>query len=500
MPSTALLKTLPLKIFSSAVPAALVLHASGVWAVGILSEELVLNLPWVEYQERTYAARLDADDTSSLEFLLGPVAERSTPAPSGGLALADDDLNVDLPLVSFAGELYTARVLSTDSGRFRASDIAPFASPAGRGAIDTTELLAVKSPDQIAAEFGVAAFFGVELRYSVALLRLGFQTLDAFGNLSPASGLVAVPLEVPNGAPILSVQHGTIVARDDAPTADPAATGSDLAAYLMASSGYVVTVPDYPGFGDSSGLHPFVHAKTLAWSVIDLIRAARSLALANEFPLNGQLFLAGYSEGGYATMAAQREIETYHAAELPITASAPMAGPYDLSETMLQTALATDPLPNPSYFPYVLLAYNRIYGFADEDGDLFTPDFADTVPALFDGSLDTDAINASLPSIVAEIFPEELRTALESGGYHPVRAALQENDLYRWVPSSTTRLYHCEGDNVVPFANATRAYDFFSAAGAPVELVALSFGDHEACALPAIFLAKSWFDSMADLP
>ena len=122
------------------------------------------------------------------------------------------------------------------------------------------------------------------------------------------------------------------------------------------------------------------------------------------------------------------------------------------------------------------------------------------MPALYDGNLDTGAINAALPSMVTEIVSPELRTALESGAYHPVRAALRENDLYRWVPGSLTRLYHCEADDVVPFANATRAHEFFAAAGAPVELVALSFGDHETCALPAIFLAKTWFDSLADLP
>jgi hypothetical protein len=268
----------------------------------------------------------------------------------------------------------------------------------------------------------------------------------------------------------------------------------------MGSSGYLVTIPDYLGFGDAPGLHPFVHAKTLAWSVIDLIRAARSLALADGYPLNGQLFLAGYSEGGYATLAAQREIETHHRDELPITASAPMAGPYDLSGTMLQMALGDAPVPSPFHFPYTLLAYNRIYGFADRDEDLFAAQYAGLVPGLFDGTLDADAVDAALPDLPREALDPQLRSALESGAYHPVTAALRENDLYRWVPRSPTRLYHCVGDDEVPFANSALAYERFVAAGAPVELVSLPFGDHDACALPAIFVAKGWLDSLADLP
>ena len=44
--------------------------------------------------------------------------------------------------------------------------------------------------------------------------------------------------------------------------------------------------------------------------------------------LNGQLFLMGYSHGGHVTMALHRELEQYHANEITITASAPMAGAY----------------------------------------------------------------------------------------------------------------------------------------------------------------------------
>ncbi|MCK7491427.1 MAG: hypothetical protein MZW92_06745 [Comamonadaceae bacterium] len=66
-----------------------------------------------------------------------------------------------------------------------------------------------------------------------------------------------------------------------------------------------------------------------------MMRALRSWCSTHAINLDGRIFPAGYSEGGYATMAAQREIETLHAGEFAITASAPAAGPYDLSGTML---------------------------------------------------------------------------------------------------------------------------------------------------------------------
>lgn len=268
----------------------------------------------------------------------------------------------------------------------------------------------------------------------------------------------------------------------------------------MGSNGYLTLVPDYLGFGDSNGLHPFMHGKTLAWTVIDLIRATRTLATENNYPLNGQLFLVGYSEGGYATMAAQREIETHHTDEFIITASAPMAGAYDLSGTMLQLFLSGEPLSRPMYFPYILLAYNAIYGFDEAITNLLDETNTGDAIQLFDGAHDNDAIDAALPALPQELVTPEFFAALESDDDHPVRIALANNDVYRWKPTSPTRLYHCQDDDRVPFANSTVAHDYFINAGANVELETLFFGNHTDCAVPALLRGKSWFDTLAELP
>jgi hypothetical protein len=62
-----------------------------------------------------------------------------------------------------------------------------------------------------------------------------------------------------------------------------------------------------------------------------MLRAARSFCASNNIGLNGQLFLAGYSQGGHTEMALHRELERYHTNEFAVTASAAMAGPYDMS-------------------------------------------------------------------------------------------------------------------------------------------------------------------------
>jgi hypothetical protein len=231
-----------------------------------------------------------------------------------------------------------------------------------------------------------------------------------------------------------------------------------------------------------------------------MVRAVRSSCAANGIELNDQLFLAGYSEGGYATMAAHREIETMYPDEFTVTASAPAAGPYDLSGTMFHVALSDTPVPNPYYFPYLLLAYNDIYGLADSYRELLADPFTDSIPLLFDGNHGSDEINGVLPPAPREILSPALTQqsgAPESALLKLLKTALRENDLYRWTPRAPMRIYHCTGDHDVPYAASTTAYQSFVERGAAdVQLITPGSGDHASCVIPTYFLIKGWFDSL----
>lgn len=78
---------------------------------------------------------------------------------------------------------------------------------------------------------------------------------------------------------------------------------------------------------------------------------------------NNQLFLAGYSEGGYATLATQKTIEENYQNELTVTASAFGAGAYDMLGTAKELLDSNNPaaLTYPAYVAFVLKAYDTIY-------------------------------------------------------------------------------------------------------------------------------------------
>jgi pimeloyl-ACP methyl ester carboxylesterase len=266
----------------------------------------------------------------------------------------------------------------------------------------------------------------------------------------------------------------------------------------FATTGYASVLPDYLGMGDSPGLHPYHHARSQATACVDALRAARALSASNSLPLNGQIFLTGYSQGGHATMALHRELETYHTNEFTITASAPMAGAYDLSGVTTDDMLSGRPQPNPYYFAYLLAAYQEVYRLAPTFGELLQPPYDTTLPPLFDGNSSGSQINTAMPADPLDILKPELLADFRTNANHILRQALRDNDLFAWTPQRPMRLYHCAGDLDVIIANSQVAYASFQGRDATqVELLdPQPSADHGGCTTPSMLSAKAWFDSL----
>ena len=131
---------------------------------------------------------------------------------------------------------------------------------------------------------------------------------------------------------MLSFHHGTITNRDDAPSNFSSSDYNSISYAAMASVGFIGVIPDYLGFGSSSSiLHPYYVEDLTASSIVDMLKAAAEFAQQKNLQFNGKLFLAGYSEGGYATMAAHKAIESDGLDGFNLIASFPGAGAYDLT-------------------------------------------------------------------------------------------------------------------------------------------------------------------------
>ena len=368
------------------------------------------------------------------------------------------------------------------------------ASRTERGVLVSYEQIGRRSQEDIAAALAAEKIPGIP-KYGVILYRVTYQTVGHEGKQALASGAIAVPDGLPKPAPLLAFHHGTVVARQRVPSVH----GFDLVSMGLGSSGYVTVLPDYLGLGVSEGLHPYVHAKSLSTASVDMLRAARAFCNQKDIDLSDQLFLMGYSEGGYATMAVHREIEEHYHDEFTVTASAPMAGPYNLSEVMVEQILEDAPYPSPGYLPFTLLAYDMLYDVYDQLDEVIIEEYAASIEALFDGEKSIRHINRHLPEVPRELLTPTFIKAMSTDPSHPFRQALKENDVHHWKPVAPMRLYHCVEDDQVSYRNAEKALKSFRQQGAEhVELAKLSFGDHNECAPPALFLGKLWFDGFVN--
>ncbi|MFC9790531.1 lipase family protein [Rhodococcus sp. NPDC127528] len=139
--------------------------------------------------------------------------------------------------------------------------------------------------------------------------RLTYWTEGPAGAPALSTGAVYLPRGVApaGGWPVVSWAHGTTgVADDCAPSfGDVSALTRDyLDTWLGA--GFAVVATDYVGLG-TAGVHAYLHGRSEGRAVIDMVRAATSVA-----PELSRTWLAvGHSQGGHAAMFAAHEATNY---------------------------------------------------------------------------------------------------------------------------------------------------------------------------------------------
>jgi pimeloyl-ACP methyl ester carboxylesterase len=338
-------------------------------------------------------------------------------------------------------------------------------------------------------------------QYPVKWYKVVYETIDPIGGRTTASGGLFLPQQAGKNWPLFSFSHGTTTLTNG--VSSVSLSQDAYAGLVFAATGYASVLADLLGMGSSPGFHPYLHARSEATASVDMLRAARNFCTSNSIGLNGQIFLAGYSQGGHTAMALHRELETYHTNEFTITASAPMAGPYDMSGVELNDILSTRCPPNPYYAAYVLAAYQSVYSLAPGWADLVVAPYDTTIPPLFNGNTSGGTINNAMPHcngttvLVSSMLSPALLSSLTNDPGCPLFQALRDNDLYRWKPVAPMQMYHCSGDQDVLPANSQVASNSFKAQGVQVQLIDPSPGaGHGDCVIPALTYAKAWFDSL----
>jgi len=334
------------------------------------------------------------------------------------------------------------------------------------------------------------------LSYNVEFYRVTYRT-EYLNEEIIASGLVTFPLTT-DPVPILSFQNGTYTENANAPSVD---TQTSTLFSSLASAGYIFVIPDYIGFGESSGLVSPYHQKDFtASAVLDLVEATKELAEELDYNFNSELFLAGYSEGGYATMAAHQKFEEDVKDDISLIASAPASGGYDV-KAFQEYFFSLDTYSDPYFMAYVALSYQYVYPDLNLNlADLFQEPYASDIPDLFNGNLSGGAINDALSTNISELIQPDALTSFDTDQkFDAWRTAINRNNLTNWAPQNRMIMYHGDTDITVPYQNSVDTYESLLDVGAStntVSFITLEGEDHGSAIIPFLSDALRQFNSL----
>jgi pimeloyl-ACP methyl ester carboxylesterase len=319
---------------------------------------------------------------------------------------------------------------------------------------------------------------GISVGNAVDCYRMQY-TIGSGPDAVRLSGLLALPRDVVPRR-LVSFQHGTSTTRTAVPSQ---LDGTGIAAAIVfAGNGYALIAPDYPGLGDSPGRHPYYVAEAIGPAVAGMIDAVQRV----QGVPNGPVFLSGFSEGGWASLAALRVLE---GKGQPVLGSAQVAGAYDLRHVSLPAALQGGAPSHSLYLAYAAWGQAAYYGHALDS--VLTPEYATIVERLFAGAGPEEILDA-LPRDPRRMFNQGFLDAFEREEAHWYLDSFAANSLVAVTPRAPVRLYYGTKDlDVVP-EEALAAARAMQARAADVTAVNVGDVGHDPSMLAAAPLILAW--------
>ncbi|MEH0156737.1 lipase family protein [Limibacter armeniacum] len=333
--------------------------------------------------------------------------------------------------------------------------------------------LSLSLAQSLAIQAGYGEFVDLA-KYSVKVYVVNYKTTYK-GKEITASGLVTVP-ETDDEVPLAFVHRGTIFNNADAPSKNP------LSAYaILGTMGYIAMAPDLIGFGTSKDiLHPYYNYEYTAKASTDMMMAVEEMMRELEVNYTKQLYITGYSQGGYSTVATMKWIETHpEDFDIEIARVAAGAGGFNIKGVM-QDVLQEETYSSPAYLAFVVQSYNETLWGGNNTSQYFNTPYDAQISTLLNGTSGQSDVNAALPKVVNELFTESFLTELAVGAESEFVTALQDNSIDDWAPKAPLKIYHCKADEILPWENSEQTVLKMQANGATDVSFEVTEGDSHA--------------------
>ena len=331
----------------------------------------------------------------------------------------------------------------------------------------------------------------VPAHYTVDIYDITYYTKWHDGSTIKASGLYFVPRNAKKPMPELIYHHGTRMNKGR----NQRLGGEENICLGLAMDGYAVVMPDYIGLGNGDKFHLYQHAESMGQAAVDMLFATRELNDSMKLSTNGMLFLTGYSEGGYGTLATQKLIQDKYADKIHVTASSPMSGAYDMCGAQGEVMFKN--YSRPHYLPYLLHGYNEVYNFMPDINAVYKHPYDSIIAAYFDNKHSMDQIDNVLPHIPSQMMKDTFVNLYVHDPNFVLNTALKANSLCDWKPEAPVQICYCDSDEQVNPKNAKVAYKTMLANGAQyvtLRRAGINF-THTRCAMISILYSKMYFDT-----
>lgn len=334
-------------------------------------------------------------------------------------------------------------------------------------------------------------------RYAVRLYRVTYPSvIPEQGNRSTtASGLLAVPDSGFATLPIVSYQHGTVFSRTEVPSRPDQSMETRLMIAQFASQGYAVIAADYFGKGVSPETDSYLVKLSTQQACLDMLHAAQ--AVSTDLKLSwGPLFLSGWSQGGWATMAFLNKLESVGTS---VRAAATASAPVDLFANInhwIHSPSENDAIYLPALIAIQINSYEVYYGLPGFASSAIKPEYQSTARDLYLNKITWTEASPKLPAHLLDLLqPEFINDS--SLGHSRYWEVVQQNQTYRWRSQTPLRIYYGDSDEVVPPLIATLPVAFQKVTGgAETAAIEVLEANHRATFLRAIADQKKWFDQL----
>ena len=282
--------------------------------------------------------------------------------------------------------------------------------------------------------------------------KVRYASESVAGDDIEVTGVVALPADLADGAPVLTWAHGTTgIADVCAPSNEPEDAIGFLRSFV--ERGWVVVATDYEGLG-TEGRHPYINGTSEGRGTLDIVRAAAQLPDGVE---PGPVVVWGHSQGGHAALFAGQLAEEW-TPELDVVGV--VAGAPATELPLIAKALQNGPFQG-----YLALGAAGLNAAEPERADLSLV-MSDTALELL------DVVDTGCAGEVHEVFtklPYEEFAIADPGEIEPWKTILLENDPGHAKTDIPIYLYQGEADEQIPVAASQLLFDRLCSLGQVVE-------------------------------